>query len=57
MNISLNDRRKKTEDNKKVMKTFRFSPQAILNIDMLKKKNGISEAAILENLLAKEING
>ena len=57
MNISLNDRRTKIKDNKKVMKTFRLSPQAILNIDRLKKKNGISEAAVLENLIAKEVNG
>lgn len=57
MNISLNDRRTKAKDNKKVMKTFRLSPQTILSIGLLKKKNGISEAAVIENLIAKEVAG
>ncbi len=55
MNIPLNDRRTKTDDSKKVMKTFRLSPQAIFDIDVLKKKNGLSEAAIIEKLIAKEM--
>lgn len=55
MNIALNDRRTKTDDNKKVMKTFRLSPQAIVDIDLLKKRNGLSEAAMIEKLIAKEM--
>ncbi|OFZ30437.1 MAG: hypothetical protein A2622_08515 [Bdellovibrionales bacterium RIFCSPHIGHO2_01_FULL_40_29] len=55
MNISLNDRRTKTLDNKKLMKTFRLTPQTIRKIELLKKKSGLSDAAIIEGLVDREI--
>ena len=55
MNISLNDRRTKTSENKKVMKSFRLKPQTIEKLEILKKKNGLSEAALIESLVAKEL--
>lgn len=55
MNISLNDRRTKISDDKKIMKTFRLNPETIFKINLLKNKNGISEAAVIESLIAKEV--
>ena len=55
MNIPLSDRRTKVTDNKKVMKTFRLNPVTVIKMELLKKKNGISAAAIIERLVAKEV--
>ncbi len=53
LNNRLKDGRVKKFEEKKVMKTFRFSPSTIEKINMLKKKTKLSETKILEKLIAK----
>jgi hypothetical protein len=55
MNLPLNDGRTKITDNKKIMRSFRLNPETIHKIELLKKKNGTSEAAIIEGLVEKAI--
>ncbi len=55
MNLTLNDGRTKTTDNKKIMRTFRLNPQTVRKMELLKKKNGITESAVIERLIEKEI--
>lgn len=52
LNIRLKDKRIKSLDEKKVIKTFRLSPATIERIKELKKAKNISEADLLENLFA-----
>ena len=53
LNNRLKDGRIKKFEEKKVMKTFRFSPSTIEKMNMLKKKMKLSETEILEKLIAK----
>jgi hypothetical protein len=52
LNIRLKDRRVKNLDQKKVIKTFRLSPDTISTIKSLKSAMKISEAELLERLFA-----
>lgn len=52
LNIRLKDGRVKAFDKKKVMKTFRFSPETIERINALKEVMNASETEILEQLVA-----
>jgi len=51
MNLPLNDGRTKVTDQKKIMRTFRLNPETIYKMKLLKKKNGTSEADIIERLV------
>ncbi len=53
--IPLSDRRVKPVGEKKVPKTFRLTPRSIERLRALARKEGISETAVLENLLAAEV--
>lgn len=55
MNLPLNDGRTKITENKKIMRSFRLKPETIHKMELLKKKNGMSEAALIENLVEKAI--
>ena len=55
MNLTLNDGRTKIAENKKIMRTFRLKPETIHKIELLKKKNGTSEATVIESLVEKAI--
>lgn len=55
MNLSLNDGRTKTTESKKIMRTFRLTPETVRKMELLKKKTGITESAIIENLIRKEL--
>lgn len=52
MDLHLNDHRTKTINQKKILKTFRLSPQTIQKLEELKVKNGIStDAKLIEYLV------
>ena len=53
LNLRLRDKRVKKVNEKKVMKTFRFSPDTIAKIKNLKKVMRVSETELLENLIAR----
>ncbi len=55
MNLPLADGRTKIAENKKLMRTFRLKPETIHKMELLKKKNGTSEAALIESLVEKAI--
>jgi hypothetical protein len=55
MNLPLNDGRTKITENKKIMRTFRLKPETIHKMELLKKKNGTSVAAIIESLVENAI--
>jgi len=55
MNLPLNDGRTKITENKKIMRTFRLKPETIHKMELLKNKNGTSEAALIESLVEKAI--
>jgi hypothetical protein len=55
MNLPLNDGRTKITENKKIMRTFRLKPETIHKMELLKKKNGTSDAAIIESLVENAI--
>jgi hypothetical protein len=53
MNLALNDKRTKLTDKKKLTKTFRLKPEAIYKLEQLKIKFNLSEAGLIEKLLAQ----
>jgi hypothetical protein len=55
MNLALNDKRTKMTQDKKIMRTFRLNPETVQKMELLKKKNGTTEAALIERLIEKEI--
>src|SRR6185503_19340858 len=55
LNIRLKDKRIKSLDEKKVIKTIRLSPATIERIRVLKRKMKISEADLLEKLVSSAV--
>lgn len=51
MFLQLKDQRTKTEQNKKMMKTFRFIPAVVEKLSQLKEATGNSETEIIEQLV------
>lgn len=55
LNFPLRDKRTKAHEKKKLMRTFRLTPLAILKLKELANQKNCSEAAVLEEVLFKHV--